>query len=119
MNVTLSLAAIGLLRVAAAQKRGPEHLVQLTVNSDLADDLSRIPTDPTSDYGELIQRAGVSEGPDPGSIKVVNLATGKQVACAVNEDFTGADAGPVEWVSKKPVHKVYEIRFRTAHRRGS
>ena len=62
MNVTLSLAAIGLLRVAAEQKKGPEHLVPLTVNSDLADDLSRIPTDPTSDYGELIQRAGVSEG---------------------------------------------------------
>ncbi len=49
----------------------------------------------------------------------MNLATGKQVACAVNEDFIGADAGPVEWVSKNPVHKVYEIRFRTAHRRDS
>ena len=53
------------------------------------------------------------------NFQLLNLATRKQVACAVNEDFIGADAGPVEWVSKKPVHKVYEIRFRTAHRRGS
>ncbi|MCH2400804.1 MAG: hypothetical protein MK364_16935, partial [Pirellulales bacterium] len=41
-------------------------------------------------------------------------ATGQQVPCAVNEDFTYPDAGRVECVIEHPAHTRYEIRFRTA-----
>jgi len=117
MKRIICLAAIGFLCVGAVQGEGPKHAVRLTINSELPADLGRIPMDPTIDFGALIRKAGISGVLDPGSIKVVNLATGKQIPCAVNEDFAYADAGRVEWVIEDQAHKAYEIRFRTAAQR--
>jgi len=105
------------LGIAAVAAQRPEHAVRLTITSRLPADLGRIPMDPTIDFAGLIQRAKLSGVLDPNSIKVVNLATGRQIPCDVNEDFAYADAGRVEWVIEDPAHKEYEIRFRLAAER--
>lgn len=117
MQKLIYLAAIVFLGGGAFQGEGHEHAVRLTINSELPGDVGRIPLDSTVDFGVLIRKAGLAGALDPGSIKVVNLATGKHIPSGVTEDFAYADAGQVEWVIDDPAHKAYNIRFRTAAER--
>ena len=117
LKIICLAVSMNFLGIAAVAAQRPEHAVRLTITSRLPADLGRIPMDPTIDFAGLIQRAKLSGVLDPNSIKVVNLATGRQIPCDVNEDFAYADAGRVEWVIEDPAHKEYEIRFRLAAER--
>ncbi len=48
---------------------------------------------------------------------MINPATGRQVECAVTDDFAYGDTGRVEWVVEDPAHLEYEIRFQVTEKR--
>jgi len=91
------------------------YYVRLTVTSRLTP--SNVPMDPRIDFGALIAQVGLQGVLDPNSITVVDVKTGRTVPCAVSEDFAYGDSGRVKWVIEDPIHKRYDIRFRTVRKR--
>ncbi|MBN2312254.1 MAG: VCBS repeat-containing protein [Candidatus Hydrogenedentes bacterium] len=97
---------------AAAGSPGAPYSLPLTVTSDLS--LPKVPMDPTIDFGKAIEEAHLPGVLDPNSIRVIDLASGQGVPCAISEDFAYGDAGRVEWVIDDPGHNRFAIRFRTS-----
>ena len=95
----------------------PVFAFSLTVTSPLPVDLGYIPLSPVIDFGAMISAAGLPGVFDPNSIEVIDLADGAVIPHARTEDFTYGDAGRIEWVIMSPVHRRYEIRFRTVEKR--
>lgn len=95
----------------------PVFAFPFTITSPLPTDLGHIPLSPVIDFGAMISAAGLPGVFDPNSIEVIELADGAVVPHARTEDFTYGDAGRIEWVIKNPVHRRYEIRFRTVEKR--
>jgi len=87
----------------------------LTVTSPLP--FPKIPLDPVIDFCAAIKEQTLPGVLDPNSIRVIDIAAGETVPCAVTEDFAYGSKGRVEWVIQQPDHTVYEIRFQTAKQR--
>lgn len=89
------------------------RLFSITVQITSEISYPRTPLDPSVDFEWILREAGVSSSVDLNTIEVVNVTTGKSVPHAL-EGFGSGSVGQVEWVVEDPLHRTYEIRFRTS-----
>ena len=87
--------------------------IELTIISELPDNLGKIPISPVIDFGQAIRDAGLDEVLDPNSIRVIDVADGSDVPHHRTEDFAYGDRGRVEFVVQEPSHKIFQIEFET------
>lgn len=104
-----SMALLSLVATTTATE--PTSLaIPLTVTTPL-----KYPNTPLSvriDFARQLKQRGIPGVFDPNSIRVFNVATGREVPVARTEDFAYGDQGRIEWVIADPRHVNWSIRFR-------
>jgi hypothetical protein len=90
---------------------------RLKVTSELPTHLGFIPLSVPIDFSEKIRESGAIGVLNPNAIRVVNVATGKDVPFARTEDFAYGDQGRLEWVVTDASHRLYDICFDVVQKR--
>ena len=115
INIHAVLAAL-LATVLGAQPPGTNtYRFGLTITGPL--EHKNVPMDPVIDFTAIVESAELTGRLDPNTIEVIDAATGREVECAVTDDFAYGDTGRVEWVVEDPTHLKYEIRFQVTEKR--
>lgn len=89
--------------------------LRLPITSPLAE--RNVPLDPEIDFSHFIAAAGLTGVLDPGSIEVIDVASGARVPHALGEGLSYGDRGRVEFVVADPAHREYRLRFRVVPNR--
>ncbi|MCP4643983.1 MAG: VCBS repeat-containing protein [bacterium] len=109
------VAGVLLTAGCAIAGAGDVYTLPVNVTSDLT--YTNTPMVPEIDFGAVIADHALPGVLDPNSIRVVNASTGKEVPCAVTEDFAYGDKGRVEWQIADPARREFLVQFRTAESR--
>ena len=97
-----------------AQLAEGDTVIELRLKITTPLEMANVPIDPEVDFGAFIKQQGVAGVLDPGSIDVVDAATGRAVPHSLGDGLYYGDRGRVEFVAASPASREYLLRFKVA-----